>query len=91
MGLAPTLLTGRLLRSGGQGHLRGPGAVRGDGRIPGSAGSDDRVQLPQDRRGDHGLGLGDGELVLRPGGQVSEPGGIDRVGALRAPNGAPGG
>jgi hypothetical protein len=33
--------------------------------VPGAAGGDDRVQLPQDRGGDHGLRLGRGELVLR--------------------------
>jgi hypothetical protein len=38
------------------------------------AGGDDGVQVPQDRGGDHGLGLGDGELVLPPDGQVGEPG-----------------
>ena len=31
------------------------------------AGGDDRVQLPQDRGGDHGLGLGRGELVRARG------------------------
>jgi hypothetical protein len=59
--------------------------------VPGSSGSDDRGELPQDRRGDHGLGLGDGELILFRCGQVSEPGGVDRVGALGAPDCAPGG
>jgi hypothetical protein len=38
---------------------------------------DDGVQLPQDRCGDHGLGLGDGEFVLPSGGQVGEPGGVN--------------
>jgi hypothetical protein len=60
----------------------------GDGRVPASAGSDHGVQLPQDRRSDDGLGLGDGELVLVSGGQVGEPGGVDRVRALRAPHGS---
>lgn len=50
---------GRLLLSGGDGHHRGMfGAVGGDDRVPGLAGGDDGVQLPQDRCGDHGLGLG---------------------------------
>ena len=39
---------------------------------PRLAGGDDGVQLPQDRRGDHGLGLGGGELVLLPAGQVGK-------------------
>jgi hypothetical protein len=45
------------------------GAADGDVGIPGVAGGDDRVQLPQDRRGDHGLLLRRGERVLFSGGQ----------------------
>ena len=65
------------------------GAVGGDDRVPALAGGDDGVQLPQDRCGDHGLGLGDGESVLLSLGQVDEPGGVNRVGALRAPDRSP--
>ena len=64
-------------------------AVAGDDRVPALAGGDDGVQLPQDRRGDHGLGLDGGELVLLALGQVGVPGGVDRVRALRAPDRAP--
>jgi hypothetical protein len=46
----------------------------GDDWVPALAGGDDGVQLPLDRCGDHGLGLGDGEFVLLPRGQVGEPG-----------------
>ena len=65
------------------------GAVRRDGWIPGLAGSDDGVQVPQDRGGDDGLRLGGGELVVLSAGQVLVAGGIDRVGTLRSPDGAP--
>ena len=34
------------------------GPVRGDQRVPGGAGGDDRGQVPQDRGGDLGLGGG---------------------------------
>ena len=53
------------LISGCDGHHRELfGAVGGDDRVPVSAGGDDGVQVPQDCRGDHGLGLGGGELVV---------------------------
>jgi hypothetical protein len=72
--------------SGGE-CLRGVlGAVRGDGWVLGLPGSDDGVQVPQDRDGDHGLCLGRGELVVLPAGQVLVAGGIDGVGALRVPD-----
>ncbi len=80
--LAPTLLDGPPGVSGGDGR-QGSGSAGGDRRIPALAGGDDGVQLPQDCRGDHGLGLGGGEPVLLAAGQVGEPGGVNRVGELR--------
>jgi hypothetical protein len=65
VGLAPTV---SLMRhdnwSGRGGWLHSWScAVGGDGGVPGLAGGDHGVQVPQDRRGDNGLGLGDGEFV----------------------------
>jgi hypothetical protein len=65
-------------------------AVGGDGRVPASAGGDDGVQRSQDRRGDHRLGLGDGETVLLACGQMRESAGVDGVCPLCAPDGSPG-
>src|SRR5262245_14217166 len=55
------------------------GAVGGDVGAPGLAAGDDGVQLPQDRGGDHGLGLDRFELVGLTGGQVPVAGGVDAV------------
>jgi hypothetical protein len=60
-GLAPAVSLDRRRGCSGGECLRGVlGAVGSDGRIPGLAGGDDREQVPQDRRGDHGLRLGGG-------------------------------
>ena len=76
--------------SGGDGHHHAAFvAVGGDDGVPAAAGGDDGVQLPQNRRGDHRLGLGDGEPVVLSGGQVGESGGVDGVGALRASHSPP--
>jgi hypothetical protein len=61
-------------------------AVDGDVGIPRLAGGDDGVQLLQNGRGDHGLGLGGGELVGLACGQVLVAGGVDVVAALGAPD-----
>jgi hypothetical protein len=47
------------------------GAVGGDDRIPFAAGGDDGVLLGQDRRGDDGLSLGEGEFVVLPAGEYA--------------------
>jgi hypothetical protein len=87
VGLAPTLLDGRLLVSGGcGGHHGRSGAVSDQDRIPALAGADHCVQPKQDRRGDHSLGLGDSEFVPLTFGQVGEAGGIDGVRALGSPD-----
>jgi hypothetical protein len=49
------------------------------------------MQVPQDRRGEDGLGLGGSQLVVLTGGQVPVEGGIDGVRALGSPDSAPGG
>jgi hypothetical protein len=86
-GLAPAVSLGRRSECSDGEWLRGVlGAVGGDGWVLGLAGGDDGVQVPQDRRRDHGLRLGRGELVVLPAGQVLVAGGIDRVGALCSPD-----
>ena len=95
VGLAPTVSSGgRLLSegSGGQGDLGSRGAAGGDGGVPGLAGGDYGVQVSQEGRGNRGLGLGRGELVVLAAGQVSVPGGVDgawlrHVSAFAAPSG----
>jgi hypothetical protein len=72
--------------SGGQRRLTGPAAVRGDERIPGLPAGDDGMQVPLDYRGDDGLGLGGGQLVLRAAGQVVVAGTVDRISPLGAPD-----
>lgn len=47
------------------------------------------MQVAQDRRGDRGLGLGRGELVVLAAGEVAVAGSVDRVGSLGAPDRAP--
>ena len=64
--------------------------MRREDRIPCLAAGDDGVQMAQDRRGDHGLGLSDGQLVHLPSRQVRESGGVDGVRTLCSPDGAPG-
>ena len=77
-GLAPAVSLDRRSECSGGECLRGVlGAVRGDGWVPGLAGGDDGVQVPQDRGGDHGLRLGRGELVVLPAGQVLVAGAVD--------------
>jgi hypothetical protein len=74
------------------GHLAAVAdAVDGDVGIPRLAGGDDGVQLLQNGRGDHGLGLGGGELVGLACGQMLVAGGVDVVAALGAPDRPPGG
>jgi hypothetical protein len=92
-GLAPTVsLKRRDNWSGRGGWLPSWScAVGGDGRVPGLAGGDHSVQVPQDRRGDDGVRLGWSELVVFPGGQVPVAGAVDGIGSLRAPDRAPGG
>jgi len=51
---------------------------------------DNGLQVPQDRRRDDGLGLGGGELVVLPGGEVLVAGPVNRVGPLGSPDRAPG-
>src|SRR6266536_2454296 len=46
------------------------GSVGGDGWVPCLAGGDHRVQMPQNRRGDHGLRLGGAQLVVLTRGQM---------------------
>jgi hypothetical protein len=76
-GSPPIQLDGPPADVGGDRHHRATfGAVGGDDRVRGSAGGEDGVQSPQDRGGDHGLGWGDGELVLLSGSQTGEPGGV---------------
>jgi hypothetical protein len=77
VGLAPALLERPLALGGQRFGGDGPGAVGGDVLVLGPAGGDHGVQLPQDRGGDDGLGLGDGEPVGLSAGQMREPGGID--------------
>ena len=49
-------LTSRRAGSGRDRRLpAGSGSVDSEVGVPGAAGGDDRVQLPQDRRADHGL------------------------------------
>jgi hypothetical protein len=72
VGLAPSVSLSAATRWLG-GELCGglsPGAVTGDGGVPGAAGDDDGVQLPQHRGGDDALRLGGGELVVLAIGQV---------------------
>ena len=85
-------LDGRCRWSGSGGRF-GPwsGAVGGDGGVPPLAGGDHGVQVPQDRRGDDGLGLGGPQLVVLAGGQVAVAGGVDGVCSLGSPDRAPGG
>src|SRR5206468_2096694 len=79
-------------RSGGGSCVVGVAdAVGSEAGIPPLTGGDDGVQLAQDGRGDHGLGLGRGEPVVLAAGQVLVAGGVDGVGALGAPDRAPGG
>jgi hypothetical protein len=59
--------------------------VGGSYWIPALAGGNNRMQLTQDRRRDHGLGLGGGQPVLLTTGQVGESGSVNRVRALRTP------
>lgn len=73
-----------LLAAGGTG-----GAVGGDLGVPSVSAGDDSMQLSQDRRCDHGLGLGRGELVRLPDGLMLIAGGVDGVATLRAPDGPP--
>jgi len=90
VGLAPTLLAFRLLTSGGDGRPHLLGALGGDDGVPGFAGGDDGVEVPQDGGRDHGLGLGDGQLVDVAFGQVAKPGCVDGIRALCSPHGPPG-
>src|SRR6266542_2411890 len=83
-------LAAPLTGSGGELPALPPGAVGRGGWIPCLPGGDDRVQLPQDRGGDDGLGLGGRELVLVPAGQVLVAGPVYGAGALGSPDGAPG-
>jgi hypothetical protein len=90
-GLAPTVTMIRYDDgSGSELGLVCSGAVGGDGGVAGLAGGDDRMEVAQDRGGDHGLGLGRLELVVLPGGQVPVTGAVDGVGALGSPDRAPG-
>src|SRR5204862_420006 len=74
----------RRARSGGdRGGCGSTSAVGRDYWVPALAGGDDRVQVPQDRGGDDGLGLGRCQLVRLAGGQVLVAGAINRVGAMR--------
>jgi hypothetical protein len=83
-------LVAPLTGSGGQWRAFPPGAAgRGDG-IPGLAGGDDGVQLPQDRCRNDGLRLGGREPVLLPADQVLVTGGVDGVSALGSRDRAPG-
>jgi hypothetical protein len=54
------------------------------------AGGDDGVQLPQDRAGDDGLGLGGLEPVGLPAGQVPVAGGVHPVVLQASPHRPPG-
>ena len=91
VGLAPTASLSAALAGQAASAVRLlPGAVGGDARVPGLAGGDHGVQVPQDRGGDDGLGLGGRELVVLAAGQVLVAGAVDGVGALRSPDRAPG-
>jgi hypothetical protein len=90
VGLAPSVsLSAANESSGSDGCLLvSPGAVPGDGRVPGVAGDDDRVQLAQHRGRDDALRLGRGELVVLAIGQVPVAGGVDGVGLQPQPGSA---
>jgi hypothetical protein len=70
-------LAGSLWSGSDRARLPMLSAVGGDVGVPGAAAGDDGVQVPQDRRRDHGLRLGRAELVLLAGGQVSVSGGVE--------------
>jgi len=67
-GARPGRQRGLLLVSGD--HWLAWPAAGGDGGIPSLADGDDRVQMAQERGGEHGVGLPGGELVVLAGGQV---------------------
>ena len=87
----PLAVGARPRRSRGGVHLlAGAAPPSGDAGVPGDAAGDDRVDLAEQRGGDRGTGLLVGELVFGAAGQAGVPGGVDRVMAQRAPDGAPG-